>query len=253
MRPDMSKVIVERPRLGGGRGKKHRALVADLDAPLHQGMRRVHKDRKGLNENLSPLRRFLDSRVGKYWPKVYAEICENLRPSSTIQQHVRDHLFDFVATRTTLKDDGLWVNNVRRGPSRLEDSRYYFYVHPVSQCLMRNNHRKGWIQARREREAHVAADIAKRRRDIGNNRQLHKLKGCWFEVTLERRTTRLQTLARTHAAADRRIKGGLPDVIIDAGLSRLHPAELYGRWGVFAISKRQLGRRELNAYGLNND
>jgi hypothetical protein len=253
MRPDMSKVIVERPRLRGGRGKKHRALVADLDAPLHQGMRRVHKNLKCLNENLNPLQRFLGSRVGKYWPKVYAEICENLRPSSTIQQHVRDHLFDFVATRTTLRTDGVWVNNGYGGPARLEDSGCDFYVHPVSKCLMRNKHRQGWTKQRQERSAQRAAEIAERRRDLGENRQLHKLNGCWFEVALAPLATRRQTLAKPHAGSTRLVTGLLPDVIIDAGLSSLHPAELYGRSDVFATGKRQLGRRELAAHGLKND
>ena len=253
MRPDMSKVIVERPRLGGGRRKQHRALVADLDAPLHQGMRRIHKDPKRLNENLNPLRRFLGSRVGKYWPKVYAEICENLRPSSTIQQHVRDHLFDFVATRTTLRVDGVWVNNDYGGPARLEDSRCPFYVHPVSKCLMRNKHRQRWTKRWQERSEQRAAEIAERRRDLGENRQLHKLNGCWFEVRLAPIATRQQTFAKPHAGSTWLVTGLLPDAIIDAGLSRLHPAELYGRWGVFATSKRQLGRRELTGYGLKND
>src|SRR5262245_11066334 len=101
MREDMSHVIVERPRLGGGRARKGRAVALD-DLPRHEGMRRPHKrsgDWKTLNENLSPLRRYLEHQVGRPWDKVYSEIARNLRTDSTVQQHVRDHLHDFVAIK----------------------------------------------------------------------------------------------------------------------------------------------------------
>ena len=61
MREDMSRVIVERPRLGGHRTRKGRARALD-DLPKQEGMRRAHLhsgDWKTLNENLAPLRRFL--------------------------------------------------------------------------------------------------------------------------------------------------------------------------------------------------
>lgn len=141
MRPDMSKVIVERPRLGGGAPRKGRALDYD-DLPSHEGMtspHRTHWRGKSFNENLSPLRRFLESRVGQYWPKVYAKICENLRPSSTIQQHVRDHVEGFVAVRTVIKDGVIWIHDGRR-VHRLDDGWERLYVHPTSHCLLHNNH-----------------------------------------------------------------------------------------------------------------
>jgi len=41
MREDMSRVIVERPRLGGGRSRKGRAVALD-DLPKQEGMGRRH-------------------------------------------------------------------------------------------------------------------------------------------------------------------------------------------------------------------
>ena len=261
MRPDMSKVIVEAPRLGGGArkhprpgggSKKHRALVADREAPLHQGMRRAHKDRKGFNEHLSPLRRFLESRVGKHWPKIYAEICEHLRPSSTVQQHVLDHLDDFVAVRTSIKDGVIWVHDDGH-VHRLDEGGVQLYVHPVSRCLLRNKHWPGWRRAYEKERARVAAEIAARRRDLGDYRQLHKLKGCWFEVTLAPIESRRQTFAKPHGSETRLVKGTRRDEVIDAGLSDLSRFELYGRFDVFAVAKRQLSGRELRERGLQND
>ena len=78
MRPDMYKVIVERPR----RGKRTRPLAIrfrnDLESPAHLSMRAVY-DHRELNENLNPLRRYLRAQVGRPWSKVFSEICESER------------------------------------------------------------------------------------------------------------------------------------------------------------------------------
>ena len=66
---------------------------------------------KTLNENLNPLKRYLASQVGRPWRKVYSEISEHLKPTSTVQQHVRDHLQDFVATKTRMKGGAVVVTH----------------------------------------------------------------------------------------------------------------------------------------------
>ena len=89
MRADMAKVIVERPRLGGGmrrpKGirKRERLAMADL-MPSREGIRRPWRGgyRKMLNEHLGPLRRFLQSQVGRPWDKVHSEISQHLRLDS---------------------------------------------------------------------------------------------------------------------------------------------------------------------------
>src|SRR5713226_10677218 len=101
MREDMSRVIVERPRLGGGRTRKGRTRPLE-DLPKQEGMQRPHMrsgDWKMLNENLAPLRRYLERQVGRPWDKVYSEIARHLRVDNAVQQHVRDHLSDFVAVK----------------------------------------------------------------------------------------------------------------------------------------------------------
>ena len=108
MRPDMDKVIVERPRLGGGlrrptgSRKRERLALVDL-APGREGYRRRWTGwQKGLNEHLSPLRRYLQSQVGRPWNKVHSEICERLRLDSAVQSHVLDHLRQYVETNARL-------------------------------------------------------------------------------------------------------------------------------------------------------
>jgi len=87
MRHDMAKVIVERPRWGGGMKFQRNAERKWQRVPLDERPRaEAIKERwrqskvtlKQLNENLAPLRRFLRSRVGRPWDEVYSEICERI-------------------------------------------------------------------------------------------------------------------------------------------------------------------------------
>jgi hypothetical protein len=134
MRKDMFKVIVERPRAGGKWSKKQgrEKQKKHNELPKKQGMKRAYRNHKSLNENLKPLQRFLRSRAGKPWDKVYSEICDNLKVTSTVQQHVRDHLkhlvhfrVDIFEKRVYYKGYSGWLEVWDRG----------LYVHPKSGLL----------------------------------------------------------------------------------------------------------------------
>ena len=233
MREDMFKVIVERPRIRAWKNGERRAGNQPLDeAPFRQGMGRAHSERKTLNENLAPLRRFLAARVGRPWTRVYSEISAGLSPRNAVQQHVRDHLEDFVAVAPIVRDGRLYVLERLRGLSPLEESWRELYFHPTARLLLRNR-----AVERRRGARKCGVDSSARRRELGEMRQLHRLNGCWFEVRL------------SPAVGPR---GPEPDVVRGAGLSVLPPAELYGRQSVVAAAKRQLSRRELRAFGVRN-
>jgi hypothetical protein len=244
MRKDMSKVIVERPRLGRARAglKPGRTrVVADDDGePLRttKGTARepVREPRKTkwLNENLNPLKRYLAANVGRPWSKVYSEISEHLKPTSTVQQHVRDHLEDFVATKTR-SEKGVLKANTRWGrPMPLSDCHQLYYVHPRTGLLRKNEGRVTFAQARRRAEAAAAAERAKRMREIDAKTQLHLFDGAWWEVKL----------AKTPPSQP------YVDVVRRAKLSTLAPQDLYGRHGVHAVDKRQLSKAEIKRLKL---
>lgn len=241
MREDMFNVIVERPRRGGwDRGARPSFRHVDLEdgGPSHESVRHRHSDRKGLNENLRPLERYFERSVGRHWDKVYAEVCERLSPRSTVQQHVRDHIGDFVAIRTGYIGGQLHDLDHRgwpSGPKPIADSFCRFYVHPVSKVLMANRHQKSWKQVQRQNQAAHQQEILARRRDLSPDTQLHRIAGHWYEISL----------ARNEGDVPRGI-----DAVIDRGFSRLDPLALYGRKGVYAAAKRQLGRAELEQFGL---
>jgi hypothetical protein len=135
MRDDMARVVVERPRIPAFNVRKGRDRLLD-DLPAYEGMRRGHAlrgDRKELNENLAPLRRFLESQVGRPWDKIYSEIATHLRVDSAVQQHVRDHLRDFVAIKPRFVMQG-WRST---GRGALWWQR--LYVNPVTGLLCRTD------------------------------------------------------------------------------------------------------------------
>jgi hypothetical protein len=94
----MAKVIVTRARILEDMARKGREVPDEIQ-PKCIGLRRHARERGGfkvLNENLAPLRRYLEAQVGRPWDKIYSEIAANLCVSNTVQQHVRDHIKDFV-------------------------------------------------------------------------------------------------------------------------------------------------------------
>jgi hypothetical protein len=153
MRADMGKVLVERPRLGGWRfasrpGKGYakrvrKCLDAGESPPAREGMKLRHgHGTKHFNEHLAPLRRFLDSNVGRPWDKVYSEICRHVDRGNVVQKHIHTHLFDYVAANVVLIDGqpcrgGGW----RYGePLRTSRSYHQWYVCPKSGLLRRSRY-----------------------------------------------------------------------------------------------------------------
>jgi hypothetical protein len=277
MREDMSRVIVERPRLGGGRHRKGRAMPLE-ELPSHEGMGRPYVlsgDCKSLNENLKPLRRYLERQVGRPWNKVYSEISRHLRADNTVQQHVRDHLRDFVAVKPRRRSGALY-----RWDGRTEryDRLWYqpLYVDPRDGLLKRTDRlpeAKALCRARR-RAPEPPSRIA-----LTADRELRCIAGIWYEVTLaalpepdyravpevrsvplrrrspasqtielEMEVRRLVTPAVRDAISGAAVPAG-PEIDDERGraeYNRAYPDRRY------AVSKRALSRAELKRHGLHN-
>ncbi len=99
MRRDMAKVLVERPRRGGGWERKGRA-VSDPDLQRGQvGMLRQARESGGykeLNDHIAPLRRFLERQAGRPWDKVRSELREHIKPGNPVQEHLMSHVDNFL-------------------------------------------------------------------------------------------------------------------------------------------------------------
>ena len=234
------------------------ATARDPDALFSKlGMRRgakLARHSKWLNENLAPLRRYLERQVNRPWDKVWSDICENLSTASTVQQHVRDHIVDFVGVHSFVKDGVVFVAPPRHGALQpLAESHYRLYVDPRSGLLRKNKHYKSWQAKHRETQAAAAKHRATRMREISPGVQAHKLDdNCWWEIRLAPIPTRITSYAAPLGETRYfTVFDAYTDVVKAAKLSKLPIGELYGKPDVYAVAKRQLSRKEITALALN--
>jgi hypothetical protein len=251
MRDDMDEVIIERPRRGSRmrhvrrlrRVDPKRAALHDPDSlPLRIGLQRaasLGKVTKSLADLLGPLKRYLVGQVNRPWNKVWSEISANLKATNPVQQHVRDHVLDFVAVNTSIRDGVVWVGRAGWRPVPLSESWTLLYVDPRTGILRRNTKYKRYALRRREQAAAQARERAHRMRETGPLLQLHRLKECWWEVTLA-------PIPRTRRGE----YAAYSDVVIAAAMTALPAPELYGRADVHAVKKRQLTSAEIASLGL---
>lgn len=144
MRDDMFKVIVERPRWGRKYAAKSKLRYDKCPGRKHAtGRRQVLEHRgytKQLNENLAPLKRYLNKQVGRPWNKVYSEISEKLDAGSTVKQHVRDHLTDFILVKVSLDRSGGFIASNHFGRPLSPDQWWAeLYVDPRDGLIKRTD------------------------------------------------------------------------------------------------------------------
>lgn len=251
MRKDMFKVIVERPRRGGNRADEAPAGAPDEDSPARESLRQRHRNRKWLNENLRPLERWLGSQVGRPWAKVYSELCEGIDRRSTVQQHIHQHVGDFVAVRVVIFDGRACDADRWSKPALDTYWAAKYFVDPVTGLLRLN---KGRIRARRayDRERQEGWDgVPVNRRDLSPWRQLHRIDGIWYDVDL---APLVSADAARHPLFD-----AVRNLPVWAAGRYAKPRgmvasdeALYGRRDVYAWRKRQLSGKELKDRGLAN-
>jgi hypothetical protein len=211
MREDMAQVIVERPRIKPYSNRKGRC--PDLEnLSAHEGMRRgraLRRDRKELNENLAPLRRYLAKQVGRPWDKIYSEIAAHLRVDSAVQQHVRDHLRGFVAITPR--------RNINRWRSSLRSGLWWqpFYVDPVTGLLLRTDRLPEEKARRRAKLNHRAPPVD--RVALMNDRELRLINGLWYEVRLALLPEPIYRATRETVKVPRHI--GRKELVFDAEIN----------------------------------
>jgi hypothetical protein len=119
-------------------------LISDDSPPARESMlARSNGGDKHFNEHLGPLRRFLNSNVGRPWNMVYAEICRHVDRGNVVQKHILTHLFDYVVTNVILIDGkphngepGYWYGD----PLRSSVRQHQWYVCPRTGILRRSRH-----------------------------------------------------------------------------------------------------------------
>ncbi len=206
MREDMYKVSVERPR----RGKDGDAFAArlrnDFDGPTRLGMRAGYGYRS-LNENLAPLRRYLHAQIGRPWNKVFSEICAGIDRHNTVQQHIHQHIRDFIAIDVDVRAGQLVDIAPRCGMFGLGSGiSQELYVDPRTGLIRLNRNYRPWRHQLAERRRRDLAEAAMRRRVVDERTLLLLLDGVWsrVEFTLCRRSASLRVLSTASRTGVRR-------------------------------------------------
>lgn len=273
MRKDMFKVIVERPRSNSrwadsmsSRARERHELAnvfkndwSDDDVEnskglshelnTHEPMKNRYNSSKSLNENLSPLFRFLEKSVGRPWDEVYSEVREHLRMDSAVQLHVVQHLKWTIIEDTYIGEDGhvysVQRNVYRSGALDIPDpyARHTYYVHPETKLLCRQPkmNKKVW----RTKETTVLP--------LSKYRQFRLINGKWMVVEL----AQVQVGNPNQAASGRFIKYDyktqrnyshpnydFPDALFPNGLKGEKRLDEYGGYDLYATVIRDVGARE---------
>jgi hypothetical protein len=199
MRSDMNKVIVERPRLlrgdwlGGGRESGFRQFLQDETRAPKIGMRAGHQNRKWLNENLAPLRRFLESSAGRPWDKVLSELRAGIDVRNTVQAHILEHVEDFVKTDVRLRmivdargrERGCVFEARLRWSGEWEDVRLGYaplFVDPRTGILRATQSRHHRAEAERAREKTNAEEAFAHTRTLADGRLARSFEGVWYAI-----------------------------------------------------------------------
>lgn len=234
----MHKVVIERPRWNPGLGKRgRRANLPDDLQPKFEGTKRPHAQRKGLTDLLGPLKRWLQSQVGRPWNDVYSEACAVIKPDSLIRAHVKTHLLQFVERHTFMHDGKVCVLDIGyrgRGIVPVQERRYgwnLFFVHPETGLLkpIPQISKRAW----RAREPQPPVTI----HWIGKHVAVQRIRGLWFECHFEVVPVGVRFKAYDHA---------LERIVSRGELTR------YDTRYFLCTLKRQLSKRELRRFGLRN-
>lgn len=189
MRDDFNKLLTERERRGStsrfGEVRHDKHFAPDEVAGRESMKKRydAYGDRKDFNENLNPLIKFLRGQVGRPWNKIYSEITKTFDKRKVINDHILQHLFQYVETKDIYVEDGeLWLRSRWKAPVRIKDHTEYrdsYYVDPRDGIMKKF---KTETSRQRSRKSTQAAKIEKAKvlRTLDDGSELRLIDGAWY-------------------------------------------------------------------------
>lgn len=230
----LDRIVIERPRGGlrvsckkvkGYKNALRRITREASEDGLLQPfvIKKKHWKSRYFSDNLSPLYRWLCSRIGQPWDWVYSELCYQLDTSTLSGQHILTHVWGFVERDVIIIDGIPYRKNACYGKrSRLDDRwgmRDNLYIHPETGilCIAKKTPRK----------------TAKKQDDVvecDRNRQYRKIDSIWYLVSFCYFSLR-----------DRPF-----DILLNQHISFQQAIEEYGK-RIYAFHKRHCTKKEIKA------
>ncbi len=187
---------------------------------------------------------------------MFSEICAGIDRRNTVQQHIHQHIRDFIAIDVDVREGRLVDLAPRWGLLQRAISRE-LYVDPRTGLIRPNKGYRSWRHSVAQRRQREQVEIATRRRVIDERTLLLLLDGVWFRVEVD-------VLPKERLVED--VIDGKPhrrttaessyDVVLRRNISRAISADrrqcehLYGSGDLYAMSKRQISTREIKAHRL---
>lgn len=240
----MRHVIIDRPRRGGDGGKSilPKGSKKQLQKTPWEDQVKFESSAPGrlygweckeLNEHLSPLIRWLNSKIGTDWDEVWSEICDGLSVRNATTAHVRDHADRYVEKNCMVKDGK--ILNSRGIPLNGEWRFLEFYVDPCNNTLQRSmdkfrKHRskaKIWVDGK------------------DDNHRYYLLKGIWYEVKFK----------PFPKDVGYRVWDMVISVLWENGQyvgSNKYSCDSFYKKSIYAAYKRQLGKKEIRKLKLRD-
>lgn len=208
MRSDFNKQLTERQRIGHemkfgdirnakGNGFDEEAIGGKES--IHTRRRHARGRRKSFNEHLNPLKSFLRTNEGRPWDKVYSDICSTFDKRKVINNHILEHLFDYVKLEVYIIDGKPHELNKFRYSSREYDeiearSHHYpvYYVDPRDGILKAPKPGKTKRECEAERAREIKADQDKTYRRIDEDNHLFFNDGVWWQYTAKQRPPKIE-------------------------------------------------------------
>jgi HAMP domain-containing protein len=189
---------------------------------------------------------------------VFSEVCAGIDRRNTVQQHIHQHIRDFIAIDVGVRE-GRLVDLAARWGFIARDSgiSQELYVDPRTGLIRLNRNYRSWRHDIAEQRRRQLAQIAMRRRVLDELTFLLLLNDIWFRVETDvlPRERLVQSVVdgnpQRRVAADFRY-----DVVLRRHISRASSSDrkqcehLYGSGDLYAVCKRQIPTREIKAHGL---
>lgn len=196
MRADLNKQLCEHERYSSKDHYKNYRNLKKFNSrtgnecenlPVRESMKiRYGWNRKTFSENLNPLYGAIRKAVGRSWNKFYSELCQIFDKRSVINQHILQHLYDYIEVKTYIGDDGeIWYRRNYRGDEQIKTSGTEFFVDPRDGIIKRNKWYRTWRAASKEAAKKREIEQAKVFRKIDEYHVLRLVDGIWFEYELK--------------------------------------------------------------------
>ena len=195
MRQDLNKLLCEHERYRSNhtfasrrKAKKFTSNIGSEGENLfsRESMRlRYGYDRKSFSENLSPLYGAVRKAIGSRWDKFYSELCSTFDKRSVINQHILQHLYDFISVKTFLQDGEVFVIDSYYGQRSIKDCRTEFFVDPRDGIIKINKWYTNYKTEARKAAKRRKAEESKTYRKLSDTLVLALVDGIWYEFGLQ--------------------------------------------------------------------